>query len=131
MAGGRPTEYETVKIAKAVERYIGNCKEQFYLPTVEGLAVELGVGRKTLYRWAEAHDEFRHTLDVLLTLQGSMLIQNGLKNEYNSTITKLMLSSNHDYKERQDVTSDNKAVQPLLVRFLEDDSPDSGHTEGV
>lgn len=131
MAGGRPSEYEATKVAKAVEKYISMCKEQFYLPTVEGLAVELGVGRKTLYNWAKEHPEFLHTLDVLLTLQGSMLIQNGLKNEYNPTITKLMLSSNHDYKERSDVTSDDKPVPPLLVRFLGDVQPDNGNPEGV
>ena len=92
-----PTEYDAQHtVGETVERYIANCKEEFWLPTIEGLAVEIGVGRKTLYRWAEAHEEFRHTLDVLLSLQGSMLIQNGLKGEYNPTITKLMLSSNHD-----------------------------------
>ena len=110
MAGGRPTEYDEKIVGKAVTNYITKCKSEYWLPTIEGLAVELEVGRKTLYRWAEAHDEFRHTLDILLSLQGSMLIQNGLKGEYNATITKLMLSSNHDYKEKQDVTSDGKAL---------------------
>jgi hypothetical protein len=87
MAAGRPTEYPgDTEAAQQVERYVALCKASFYLPTIEGLAVEFGVGRKTIYRWAEDHEEFRHTLDVLLSLQGSMLIQNGLKSEYNPTI---------------------------------------------
>jgi hypothetical protein len=47
---------------------------------------------------------------VLLSLQGSMLIQNGLKGEYNPTITKPMLSSNHDYREKQENRRDRAAA---------------------
>jgi hypothetical protein len=42
-----------------------------------------------------------------------MLIQNGLKGEYNATITKLMLSSNHDYKEGSDITSGGQPITSL------------------
>ena len=97
MAGGRPTEYPGDVAAPLVEKYVTNCKEQFYPPHhCEGLAVEFGARHKTLCRLGQRASEFLHTLDVLLSLQGQMLIQNGLKGEYNSTITTQTLSANHD-----------------------------------
>ena len=119
MGAGRPTEYPgDVEAMAVIERYIDLCKASNYLPTAEGLAVEFGVGRSTLYRWRDANNEFRDTLEVMLTLQGSMLIQNGLVNNYNSTITKLMLASNHGIVDKQqtDITSGGEklTIQPIL-----------------
>jgi hypothetical protein len=120
MTTGRPTEYDAVKIAKATSKYIAACKSQFYLPTVEGLAVHLCVARQTLYDWANSksdryHPEFSDILEALLAAQGSQLIQNGLKGEYNSTITKLMLTK-HGYTDKQDITSGGeKLPTPILA----------------
>lgn len=107
MAGGRPTEYDADKVGKAVGRYISDCKEKYYLPTVEGLAVELCVARSTLYAWSDPksefyHEEFSDILEQLKSVQASMLIQNGLKNDYNATITKLMLTK-HGYVDKQEI----------------------------
>jgi hypothetical protein len=130
MAAGRPSPYDASKVAKEVTKYIAECKGNQYLPTIEGLAVHLCVARSTLYLWAAEHPEFSDIFEQLKAVQASMLIQNGLKGEYNATITKLMLTK-HDYVERQDVTSDNKAIAPVLVRFLGDDEPDNRNTKGV
>lgn len=112
MAGGRPIEYNAEKIGKAISSYLKDCKANFYLPTVAGVAVHLSVARDTVYDWCEKYPEFSDTIEQIKALQESMLIQNGLKNEYNATITKLMLSSNHGYREKQetDIKSDGKAI---------------------
>lgn len=116
MTAGRPTEYDAIKTAKAVSKYLSDCKRQFYLPTIEGLAVHLGVWRSTLYDWAAPssdvyHVEFHDIFEQLKALQASMLIQNGLKGEYNATITKLLLTK-HNYSDKQetDIKSDGKAI---------------------
>ncbi len=83
-------------------------------------ALDLGVARSTIYEWAKEHKEFSDILEDILSTQERMLLVNGLNGEYNSTIAKLVLSK-HGYRESQDITSDNKAVAPLLVRFLKDD----------
>jgi len=80
------------------------------LPTIEGLSVYLGVARDTLYEWATKHEEFSDTLDSLRAEQADKLINNGLSGNYNSTIAKLMLSSNHGMREKSDVTSDGKGL---------------------
>ena len=50
----------------------------------------------------------------MMATQGDQLINNALVNKYNSSITKLLLSK-HGYVERQDITSDGKALPtPIL-----------------
>ena len=55
MPGGRPTSYDPAFCEQAVE-FIG----QGYSTTA--FAGHIGVGRTTLYRWIEEHEEFRHAV---------------------------------------------------------------------
>jgi len=114
---GRPTEYEPGTVAKEVERYISFCKEQAYLPTVEGLAVHLCVARSTIYKWADDHEEFSDILEQLLAAQASQLIQNGLVNNYNATITKLMLTK-HGYRDKTEVDHLSKGERIAGFNFV-------------
>ena len=107
MTAGRPTLHDAEHVAKQTAAYIGDCHTNYYQPTVEGLAVHLEVDGNTVYRWADEHDEFRHFLEAPLAAQASQFIQNGLKNEYNPTITKLMLTK-HGYSDKQEVDHTSK-----------------------
>ena len=118
MAIGRPSEYNAERISAEIGRYLNDCKANFYLPTIEGLAVHLSVARSTIYEWRKEHPEFSDILEQLLALQASMLIQNGLKGEFNSTITKLMLSKHkgedgQPYTDKSDITSGGQPITPL------------------
>lgn len=138
MAGGRPPEYSPKKL-KAAKAFAETAKKMALSdkqgkapPKIAELALVLGVARSTIYEWKRLHPEFSDTIEDIQSAAEIMLVDNGLGGTYNPTITKLMLSSNHDYKERQDVTSADKAVTPMLVRFLgENEQPDSGNTERV
>jgi hypothetical protein len=87
------------------------------IPTKEGMAEYLGKAVKTLYNWSEKpeNDEFLQVMDMCMTQQGKKLINGGLGNEYNSTITKLMLGK-HGYKEstETDITTKGKELGSLL-----------------
>ncbi len=131
---GRPTKYKEEYI-KEIEQYLqenidfvdavvestnkqtGRKRYQriqrVKLPTVEGFAKFIGVPRRTIYDWRDRHAEFSHTLDKILIEQQERLINKGLSGEYNSTIAKLILSSNHGMAERKDVTSGDLPI-PLL-----------------
>lgn len=101
MAGGRPTEYND-EILKKAKEYIVSCKDSkkaVRLPKAEGLALYLGVTRKTLYNWADEHEEFLHMLEEINNNQVEKLIDNGLSGKYNSTIAKLVLAK-HGYKDQ-------------------------------
>ena len=80
------------------------------LPTVEGFAKYLGVVRNTLYNWAKSYPKFKIALNKVVSEQKQRLIDCGLSGSYNSTIAKLILSSNHGMKERVDKTSDDEPI---------------------
>jgi hypothetical protein len=127
----RPPEYDATTIASGVSAYVALCKVNNYLPTIEGLAVHLGVARQTLYDWTDSkgdrfHEEFSDILEQLKAAQASQLIQNGLVNNYNPTITKLMLTK-HGYNDKSEVDHTSKGERVAGFNFLSNEggTPDN------
>lgn len=115
MAGGRPTKLTEDIITKAREY---DLEKNF--PTVEDLALYLDISRSTLYKWKEENEEFSDIVEKLLTTQAKQLITKGLKNEYNASITKLMLSGKHGYVEKseQDITTKGESIKTNVPQEL-------------
>lgn len=104
----RPTKYTEETIQKARD-YIANYQDkEDMIPSVAGLAVELGVSRETIYDWSRQEEKkaFSDMLAELLAEQQRILINNGLNGKFNSNITKLVLAQHgmHD-KVDQDLTT--------------------------
>lgn len=106
-ANGRPTKYRA-EFVDLVCDYLDGCEDVYlgnrlkvHLPSVEGFAIFIGVSRDTLYEWAKKHEGFSYTLGRIKTVQHESLINSGLSGAYNSTIAKLMLTSNHGYSEKK------------------------------
>jgi len=111
---GRPTVYDDGVLEKT-KQYLVDYKELGdVIPSVEGLAIQIGVRRETLYDWAKQEEkkDFSNTLDELRGLQQKILIENGLEGKFNSTITKLMLGT-HGITEKTntDITSGGKRIK--------------------
>ena len=114
---GRPTCYSDDALKKTQE-YIDNYEEHGHaIPSVAGLALILGVGRRTIYDWAkrEENEEFSHTLEILNASQECTLLNKGLLGEFNSAITKLALG-NHGYSDKQQIEEDEEAP-PISITF--------------
>lgn len=134
---GQPTKYSEATQKKA-NQYIKNCGNEYWdyhktrgdksdtferkieirLPTVEGLAIYLGVHRDTLYEWAKHHPTFSDTLGTISQLQKEMLLVGGLNGDYNPMIAKLVLAANHNMTDRTDVTSGDKPIQSNSISFV-------------
>lgn len=120
---GRPTKY-TDDILETMEWYMneGYLKDGDVIPTVEGLAEHVSVTRKTLYEWAsdESKQNFCDTLDKLRKRQERILKNKGLSGDFNSLITKMLLSANHNVVEKtaKDVTSSDGSMSPRPVEVL-------------
>lgn len=113
---GRPSKYNK-DIDKKVVEYLVNCEAQDTVPTAAGLAVHLEVAKSTIYKWAEEHEAFSDTLGKINSIQEQKLLDKGLKNEYNSTIVKLMLA-NHGYSDKQQIDQHNTGnVKVEVVNF--------------
>ena len=80
------------------------------LPTIYGFAIFLGVTEKTLHNWAKSRKKFRRALNRIKDEQKLRLVNSGLAGEYNPTIAKLILSSDHGMKERTDNTSGDEPL---------------------
>lgn len=107
--GGRPTDYSE-EIVKKAKDYLANYEALGEaVPTVAGLALQLGVVKSTIYDWAKHKDkqEFSDTLDNIQQEQEKKLTSLGLTGKFNSVITKLMLS-NHGYSDRQEIDHTTK-----------------------
>lgn len=101
--GGRPEEYTPEIIDKLNEYLQFAVPENQEIPTVEGLALRLGISKKTLYNWSERHEEFLHALEELKMRQKESLTKIGIfgGKEINATIVALLLKVNHDMIETQ------------------------------
>lgn len=82
------------------------------IPTVEGLALFLGITRETLYNWEKLYPEFFSIMERLRQKQADALISNGLSGDYNPTIAKVLLTK-HGYREGQEISGpDGKDLIP-------------------
>ena len=140
MTAGRPTEYR-VEYIKKVDEYLElhqdeeiqvikgqsedytnyENKTKVKLPTIEGFSRFIDVDKTSLYDWEKEHKEFSHALNKIRIEQHDRLIHKGLSGDYNSTIAKLMLSHNHGYKEKSDITSNDKTIKGNTVVFADFD----------
>ena len=116
--GGRPTEYSEEKLEFAVE-YLTKWHTEYGepIPTIESLCVHLGIGKATIYRWAngevesipdESAKRFRDVLDAIMAIQGKELIFGSLAGEFQPIISRMMLAAKHGYNEKVQVDHTSK-----------------------
>ena len=128
---GRPAKY-TDDFIREVDEYLALCvdeEKEFHrtrgvqsdgyqrilkvnLPKIEGFASYLGVHKDTLIDWAKKNDNFSVALDKIRTEQHNRLVDETLAGNYNPVIAKLMLSSNHGYREKTETDFTTKG-QPI------------------
>lgn len=131
--GGRPTKYRPEFIDK-VDDFLQECRDEHYdyvksegmkggrvteqkiivrLPTIERFAKYLGVAVSSLNLWAIEYPLFSVALGKIIEEQRLRLLDKGLSGDYNPTIAKLILSSNHGMAERKDITSKDQELRTL------------------
>ncbi len=113
---GRPSDYGPSILIKAME-YVANYEEfGDVVPSIEGLAVHLGVTRKTIYNWAEDQEkqDFLYIFEICQAKQGRELINKGLNGKFSAAVSKMMLSK-HGYVEKteSDLTSKGESLNGL------------------
>lgn len=112
---GRPTKYNDEMQAKA-ERYAFEWQEiGDVIPSRVGLCCWLSICKQTSYEW-EIHPQFLDTLRTIDTLQEYIALNKGVTGEFNSNLTKLILS-NHGYSDKQqtDITSSGQSLLPNKI----------------
>lgn len=120
---GRPTKLTDDLLAKA-EDYVANHYESYGdpVPTVVGLALEIGVHRATCYKWAEENERFSDIFTRVEETQERGLVRGGLEGKWNPAITKMMLTK-HGYSDKveQDHTSSDGSMSPTRIEITAPD----------
>ena len=94
MPAGRPTKY-TPELLEAAWAYLEHYEEAGDpVPSVVGLALSIGITKKTCYEWAKDADktEFSDILTRVEAQQEQKLIAGGLTQGFNPAITKMMMT---------------------------------------
>ena len=107
MPGGRPSKYCPIETLAKTREYIRDYMSlgnEEVIPTIAGLAFHLKVNRDTIYAWCKEEEkhEFSDIVAELMAKQEFVLINKGLKNETNPTITKLALTK-HGYTDKAEI----------------------------
>lgn len=120
-------EVQVVKQANAEKGYeMFDNKLKVKLPTIEGFARYVDVNKTTLYEWETEHPNFSNALEKIRTEQKERLINSGLSSEYNSTIAKLILSSNHGMSDRGIVNTEDEDGKLVPITGIVINTPDAG-----
>jgi len=137
---GRPTTYKEEYIQK-VDEYLSTCQDEefdwtkstssgkvdseswehrikVHLPTLEGFAQFIGVNVDSLYEWRKTHKEFAESLGKILIEQKNRLISRGLSGDYNPTIAKLILASNHKMTDKVELSGDTDKPLEIIIKKL-------------
>lgn len=146
MPGGRPTTYDKKFIDK-IDEYLELCKDEWEdwtkssasgnvdsetferyltvrLPSREGFSEFIEIPLSTMKGWY-SHKEFSDALEKIDIAQHNKLLNQGLAGNYNSTIAKLILSSNHGYKETKNMQNDGGKFDNNIKLTIVDGSSDS------
>lgn len=85
------------------------------VPTIEGLADEMQRAVKTLYNWGAENEEFQHVLDLIMARQGRGLQNKSLRREIDPGVSKLLLSANHEKREKTDSKQEHNGTVELVI----------------
>ena len=118
---GRPSLY-TPKLLETAWAYVNGGWELAgdKVPSVAGLACEIGVRRETCHAWAHDEDkEFSNILKIIAEKQERALVNNGLDGTFTAPITKMMLSK-HGYSDALDNrhTSPDGSMTPTVIERI-------------
>lgn len=117
MAGpGRKTSWTKALEKKAWAYANGKWKDvEHAFPSIVGLCSILKVARSTVYLWAEHEDkQFDQILEHINSEQELIVMNLSIKNEYNATISKLVLAK-HGYHDKSEVEQTNIHVKKRIL----------------
>ena len=110
-------KYSPLKLQLAKDYAEGGYRDlEQVIPTGEGLALLLGVSRKTLFNWRDKYDDFALVMEHMNCKQALTCLNKGLKGEFNPVITKQVLAR-HGYHDKidSDMTTKGDSMQPTFV----------------
>jgi len=120
-AMGRPTKL-TPELLKLAYSYLGDykTKHKHKIPSIVGLCRVTNIAISTAYKWAEEKDsDFSYITGKIMEYQQFDLIDGGLDNTFNPTITKLLLTK-HGFTDKSEVRAEIQELQKVELVDADD-----------
>lgn len=134
--GGRPLKYpdENIIVQKAEEYLRTTGREQTSLPTIEGLALYLGMDDEEVSIYSKRYQKFSATVKRIFAKQKLQLMEDGMYGgkEVNSSMAIFLLKANHGMIETEKKILSGDKDSPLKVNITDygtDSIPTTGKTK--
>lgn len=117
---GRPKAFATPEdMQTAINRYFARCRAEDKPTTIEGLAVAIGVDRRTLlnYEKRAGYEAFFPTVKFAKDRVLADMVERGLGGYNNATLTIFLLKNNNGYEDKYD----HGIKQEKVIRKLDRD----------
>lgn len=109
-AVGRPRAFSNVKeLEDMIVKYYERCELKEKPLTLSGLAVFIGIDRKTLYNYSK-DDEFFPTIKVAKDIIQADMEERGLSGDSNATFSIFALKNNYGWVNVDKIESENVNV---------------------
>jgi hypothetical protein len=122
---GRPT----VMTPEVIEKIEEELKNGATLAHASFLA---DISLKTLYNYFEANPDFKQRCELLqgmVAYRARVNIKNKIEAGDIDTSKYWLDRKDKDFKQKQDITSNDEPIQPLMVKFISDEN--SRDTSGI
>jgi len=121
--GGAPPTYTEEWLREEARLFYSWMKEEDSL-YFKSFAIYRGYSPQRLSEFAEKSPEFSEALEFAKAWQEQKLVNLGLWNKLNSSMTKFVLSNCHSWKEQAQVSGDAANPLAFLLRRIDGNSKD-------
>lgn len=101
--------------------------------SLEEVAGELGVAKSTLYTWFKNFPEFQNARELGIALSEAWWLKQGRialrQKEFNSSLYYMNMKNRFRWRDRHDVTTNDKDLPTPLLANIPDVLPHDGHNE--
>ena len=109
---------ESVELTDARGR-VSHVKAPVQPPTCAGYAAEIGVCRRTIWKWGEKHTEFEEALGLAKAMQEQIIVELGLEGAYNPNFAMFVLKNLQDWKDKVETTHKGGVILQVDEQDLE------------
>ena len=129
MPAGRPTLMDKITLKKLEDAFSNGASD------VEACFLA-NISHQTLYNYQDKFPEFverKTALKEMIKYQAKTKVKKTIEKELGCDTAKWYLERrDKDFKSKSDMTSDDKALTPLLVKFLEDEQSNTdNHRDSI
>lgn len=126
MGAGRPTIMDEITLKKLEDAYSNDASDL-------QACFLANISHQTLYNYQKEHPEFverKRELKDMIKYQAKLRVKEAILTEDKPDTSKWYLErKDKNFKTKTDITSDDEALQPVLVKFIDCEKTDTDNRD--